>query len=41
MSGALTVSGVLIDGELGSIRCAEGRIAALGPDVSPEQGDDQ
>jgi 5-methylthioadenosine/S-adenosylhomocysteine deaminase len=36
----LTVSGVLIDGELCSIRCAEGVIAALGPDIAPEPGDD-
>ena len=36
----LTVSRVLIDGEPCSIRCADGRIAELGPDVRPEPGDD-
>jgi 5-methylthioadenosine/S-adenosylhomocysteine deaminase len=36
----LTVSGVLIDGEPCSIRCADGRIAAVGPDVAAEPGDD-
>ena len=36
----LTVSGVRIDGQIGSIRCAEGVIAALGPDVAAEPGDD-
>jgi 5-methylthioadenosine/S-adenosylhomocysteine deaminase len=36
----LTVTGVLLDGEPGSIRCVEGRIAALGPAVAAEPGDE-
>jgi 5-methylthioadenosine/S-adenosylhomocysteine deaminase len=36
----LTVSGAVLDGERVGLRCVEGTIAALGPDVAPEPGDE-
>ncbi len=36
----LTVSGAVLDGERVGLRCVEGRIAALGPDVAPQPGDE-
>ncbi|HEX6230037.1 MAG TPA: amidohydrolase [Solirubrobacterales bacterium] len=36
----LAVSGAVLDGETVSLRCEEGMIAALGPGVSPEPGDE-
>jgi len=38
--GALTVTGADLDGESVGLRCLEGKIAALGPDVTPEAGDE-
>jgi 5-methylthioadenosine/S-adenosylhomocysteine deaminase len=35
----LTVLGAVLDGERVGVRCADGRIAALGPDVTAEPGD--
>ncbi len=40
MSAPLTVTGALLDGEQVGLRCEDGRIAALGPQVSPEPDDD-
>ena len=40
MSGALTVTGAVLDGEEVGIRCVDGTIAALGQEVTPEQGDE-
>jgi 5-methylthioadenosine/S-adenosylhomocysteine deaminase len=37
---ALTVSGATLDGESVGLRCEDGAIAALGPDVVAEPGDD-
>jgi 5-methylthioadenosine/S-adenosylhomocysteine deaminase len=39
-SGALTVTGAILDGESVGVRCLDGRIAALGPKVTPEPGDE-
>lgn len=39
-TGALTVTGALLDGEEVGVRCVEGTIAALGPEVAPEPGDE-
>jgi 5-methylthioadenosine/S-adenosylhomocysteine deaminase len=39
-TGALTVSGALLDSERVGLRCVKGRIAALGPGVAPEPGDE-
>ncbi|MGH2973766.1 MAG: amidohydrolase [Solirubrobacterales bacterium] len=36
----LTVTGALLDGEAVGLRCVEGAIAALGPDVVAEPGDE-
>lgn len=36
----LAVENALLDGERVGVRCAEGRIAALGPEVSAEAGDE-
>jgi 5-methylthioadenosine/S-adenosylhomocysteine deaminase len=36
----LTVTGAVLDGETVGLRCAEGRIAALGTEVVPEAGDE-
>jgi 5-methylthioadenosine/S-adenosylhomocysteine deaminase len=36
----LTVSGAKLDGETVGVRCEGGRIAAIGPDVSPHPGDE-
>jgi 5-methylthioadenosine/S-adenosylhomocysteine deaminase len=36
----LTVTGAVLDGETVGLRCAGGVIAALGPDVAPEPGDE-
>lgn len=40
MSAALTVTGAVLDGESVGVRCADGRIEALGRDVRPEPGDE-
>ncbi len=37
---ALTITGAVLDGETVGLRCAGGLIAALGPDVGPEPGDE-
>ena len=37
----LTVSGAVLDGEAVGVRCEDGRIAALGPGVEPESGDER
>jgi 5-methylthioadenosine/S-adenosylhomocysteine deaminase len=37
---ALTATGAVLDGESVGVRCEEGRIAALGPDVVAEPGDE-
>jgi 5-methylthioadenosine/S-adenosylhomocysteine deaminase len=37
----LTVSGAVLEGETVGMRCESGRIAALGPDVSPQPGDER
>lgn len=37
---ALTVTGAVLDGESVGLRCLEGKIAALGPDVAPQAGDE-
>jgi 5-methylthioadenosine/S-adenosylhomocysteine deaminase len=39
-SGALTVSGAVLEGESVGLRCRDGKIAALGPNVSPQAGDE-
>jgi 5-methylthioadenosine/S-adenosylhomocysteine deaminase len=36
----LTVTGAVLDGEAVGVRCVDGRIAAIGPDVAPEPGDE-
>jgi len=36
---ALTVVGAVLDGETVGLRCQDGKIAALGPDVAPKAGD--
>jgi 5-methylthioadenosine/S-adenosylhomocysteine deaminase len=36
----LTVTGAVLDGETVGLRCADGTIAALGPTVAPEHGDE-
>ncbi len=38
--GDLTVVGAVLEGETVSLRCREGEIAALGPNVAPEAGDE-
>jgi 5-methylthioadenosine/S-adenosylhomocysteine deaminase len=38
-SGALTVTGAILDGEEVGVRCVDGTIAALGREVTPEPGD--
>ncbi|HWA53344.1 MAG TPA: amidohydrolase [Solirubrobacterales bacterium] len=41
MSAApLTVTGAVLDGETVGVRCVDGEIAALGPAVAPEPGDE-
>jgi len=37
----LAVSGAVLDGETVGLRCADGMIAALGPEVGPEPGDER
>ena len=37
---ALTVTGAVLDGETVGLRCEDGRIAAIGPEVAPEPGDE-
>jgi 5-methylthioadenosine/S-adenosylhomocysteine deaminase len=37
---ALTVTGAVLDGTTVGLRCLDGRIAAIGPDVAPEPGDE-
>ena len=39
-AGALTVTGAVLDGERVGVRCLDGTIAALGPGVAPEPGDE-
>jgi 5-methylthioadenosine/S-adenosylhomocysteine deaminase len=39
-TGGLTVTGAVLDGESVGLRCVEGTIAALGPNVAPEPGDE-
>jgi 5-methylthioadenosine/S-adenosylhomocysteine deaminase len=39
-SKPLAVSGALLDGEIVGLRCEGGRIAALGPEVLPQPGDE-
>jgi len=39
-AGALTVTGAVLDGKTVGLRCVDGTIAALGPAVAPEQGDE-
>lgn len=39
-TGALTVTGAVLDGESVGLRCLDGTIAALGPEVVPEPGDE-
>jgi 5-methylthioadenosine/S-adenosylhomocysteine deaminase len=36
----LTITGALLDGERGGVRCEAGVIAAIGPEVAPEHGDE-
>jgi 5-methylthioadenosine/S-adenosylhomocysteine deaminase len=36
----LTVTGAVLDGDTVGVRCVDGTIAALGPDVTPEPGDE-
>jgi 5-methylthioadenosine/S-adenosylhomocysteine deaminase len=38
--GALTVTGAVLDGETVGLRCEDGKIAALGPEVVPQAGDE-
>jgi len=40
-SAALTVTGAVLDGESVGLRCVDGTIAALGPEVVPEPGDEK
>lgn len=37
---ALTVTGAVLEGESVGVRCVDGRIEALGPDVAPQAGDE-
>jgi 5-methylthioadenosine/S-adenosylhomocysteine deaminase len=37
---SLTLTGALLDGEIVALRCADGRIEALGPEVQPQPGDE-
>ncbi len=37
---ALTVTGAVLDGETVGVRCEEGRIAAIGPEVVAAPGDE-
>lgn len=39
-AGTLTVAGAVLDGKTVGLRCVEGTIAALGPAVAPEPGDE-
>jgi 5-methylthioadenosine/S-adenosylhomocysteine deaminase len=39
-TGALTIAGAVLEGESVGVRCVEGTIAALGPDVAPKAGDE-
>ncbi len=39
-AGALTVTGAVLDGESVGLRCVDETIAALGPEVTPEPGDE-
>ncbi len=41
VAASLTVSGAVLDGEAVGVRCEGGRIAALGPGVAPEPGDER
>jgi dihydroorotase-like cyclic amidohydrolase len=37
---SLTVTGAVLDGERVGVRCGDGRIAAIGPDVIATPGDE-
>jgi 5-methylthioadenosine/S-adenosylhomocysteine deaminase len=39
-AGPLTVTGAVLDDETVGLRCLDGKIAALGPDVAPQAGDE-
>jgi 5-methylthioadenosine/S-adenosylhomocysteine deaminase len=39
-TGALTITGAVLDGESVGVRCVDGMIEALEPDVAPEPGDE-
>jgi 5-methylthioadenosine/S-adenosylhomocysteine deaminase len=39
-AAALTVTGAVLEGESVGLRCVEGRIEALGPEVAPQSGDE-
>jgi 5-methylthioadenosine/S-adenosylhomocysteine deaminase len=39
-TAALTVANAILEGEAVGVRCVGGKIAALGPDVAPEPGDE-
>jgi 5-methylthioadenosine/S-adenosylhomocysteine deaminase len=39
-TGALAITGTVLDGESVGVRCLDGKIAALGPGVAPEPGDE-
>jgi len=40
LSAPLAVSGALLEGEAVGLRCEQGRIVALGPEVTPKPGDE-
>ncbi len=40
MTAALTVTGAELDGATVGLRCADGRIEAIGPEVAPQPGDE-
>jgi 5-methylthioadenosine/S-adenosylhomocysteine deaminase len=39
-AGPLAVAGAVLDGEIVGLRCSDGAISAIGPDVVPEAGDE-
>ncbi|MFL5900682.1 MAG: amidohydrolase [Solirubrobacterales bacterium] len=41
IAAPFAISGVVLDGEAVGVRCEDGRIAALGPGVGPEPGDEK
>jgi 5-methylthioadenosine/S-adenosylhomocysteine deaminase len=40
LAAPLAISGAVLDGETVGLRCVDGTIAALGPEVTPEPGDE-